>query len=193
MLSSLVLLLTVALSYTAVLDIISTQTCKIHSKPYPSGVDVCAYFHADKYGLTKSLAVYRLTFDSEIKYAVHGWFPATIYDKLSPLPFEQFKLKNFEIFDINYYDTFEHSFTISCGVYREYLKHGAASGYSFDYWHSVYTNCSKLSNRIVNPRLCRFDSFQRVNCLEETFETEVVYSVETTDCKAGYSYRTCTD
>lgn len=162
------------------------------TSPYPAVVDTCAYFASDPYGTDYSKQVYNLTKSLKYPFVVHGWFPAIIKPKLQPRSISEFLSLDFPIKDIFYYDTKTARLEISKGVYAEYKKHGAASGYTLKEWHKNYVACSTLPSKLI-PRICRFSRKQRINCVNEFFAFHKTHNIPTIGCRSGYAFKVCND
>lgn len=95
-------------------------------------------------------------YNLSLPYSLHGWFPEKLSAPLVPIPYEAF------VYSFRPLHTFIDSTTltdtIGCGQYREYVKHGAKSGYSYDLWANAVDDCPVP----IYPHQCRYNGSHNI-------------------------------
>lgn len=83
---------------------------------------------------------YEMLYNRSIGYSLHGFWPRSLKSpSLSPIGYDVFVSTT--KFKLNFFDTTTINSTIGCGKYREYVKHGARSGYSYQQWMENVNKC----------------------------------------------------
>lgn len=159
--------------FTNLLTILST--CRINGNPIPAISDVCVFHVPNKY--VPSIPINN--------YTLHGfWFQhfesRNSSIKLSYSEFLNRKPK----FNTNFLNSVNWKDELGCGQYREYVKHGYKSGYSFEYWLNKINSCNYKS--AIYPHICvRNKNF---NCLKYVSDK----NIGMVGCKVGLPYKICT-
>lgn len=145
------------------------STCKLKTKPYPSPRDLCVFWCPDVNGMPIPSAIHNMS----LPYSLHGWFPHIFTSAKLPLNYTEF-LTEFNPLHI-FIDSTTLKPIIGCGQYREYLKHGAKSGYSYHQWAVAVDSCSVP----IYPHQCRFNGTHNI------VQTLSTYPLSTIGCASA--------
>lgn len=139
---------------------IDNKICKVHKKPVPAAFDTCIFFcPADK-----GFPINEFLYNHSMPRSLHGWWPKYIFTPVKQrIPFGEFERNFSSILKPEWYfvDTTILSQKIGCGQYREYVKHGSKSGYSFDYWSDRVVSCFQ-NTKTTYPHQCRFNGTHNI-------------------------------
>lgn len=119
-------------------------TCSTVGPPTPAPRDVCVFFVPNKYVPSMPIS----------KISLHGWWPEHISGKaVERVAYLEFLSKNLT-FPFAFYDTTTWKENLGCGQYREYIKHGFKSGYTFEEWYTNILKCDVVN--AIFPHQCVF-------------------------------------
>lgn len=128
------------------------SNCKPRNPPYPAPQDLCVFYYPDALGMVIPRALHNLSLPNSL----HGWFPKILSAPLPPIPYETF-VTSFRPLHC-FVDSTTLTDSVGCGQYREYAKHGAKSGYSYDQWANAVDDCPTPTF----PHQCRFNGTHNV-------------------------------
>lgn len=113
-----------------------------------------------------------------LSHSLHGWFPAELYPAVKRIDFVEFNQSFPDA--LMPLDVTSMTIRVGCGQYREYVKHGAKSGYTYEHWLYSVTFCTVRT--ATYPHQCRFNGTHNV------VQTSSDIELGTVGCVGGYKY-----
>lgn len=144
--------------------------------------DTCVYFFPCHKGFPQNNA----TLLNKLPFSLHGWWPTTFKTRLIAKPFTEFT-QEYEPSPY-FLDSTTGSHEVGCGHYREYVKHGAWSGYSFEEWKDGIDYCVKWmnDNNPAAPHQCRYSKGYNY-----VLTVSNIPALKQVGCKTDSQYKNC--
>ncbi|APG77686.1 hypothetical protein [Hubei virga-like virus 12] len=149
------------------------EPCGKTTKPTPALNDVCVFYCPSINGFQINKKLY---LDGK-GHSLHGFWYKELKDPVERISFNDFLQKKPK-FKYIFYDSTTLLDELGCGQYREYVKHGAKSGYTYLQWLNKINECQVPTF----PHQCHFNGSHNVILSISN------YNISTIGCKLNYPF-----